>query len=376
LGDYPAHSLVDAREWAKELRAMVDKGIDPRKDRAAKIAETQATDAKTLGHLIDAYYESLASRGKPTREQKSVLTHLPKPLLARPARDITGQDIAGVMAAVLEKGLRRTADKIRSYLSAAYRSALSAELDPTAPKSLHGFGLLADPVQFVKKIPNGGSAKKDRVLTRAELGAYHEAVLALPDADKDMRDFLLCHLFTGQRLRQLASAMVEPMLNDFDIVMADPKGRRDIARDHRIPLTGPALDVYQSRGNQLFGISDPVDKRTGESLRGVLTRFCDTATRRVDMIAEQLVKTGTAGSPFTATDLRRSVETTLMGLGFRREDLANLLSHGLGGVQAGHYDRHDYRDEKTRMLGRWADHVQGNALDNVAQLSRVDRKNG
>ncbi len=167
-----------------------------------------------------------------------------------------------------------------------------------------------------------------------------------------------------------------PVLDSFDIVMADPKGRRDIARVHHIPLNGPVLDVYKSRGNQLFGIADPVDKRTGESLRGALTRFCDTATRRVAMMAEQMVQAGTISSTFTATDLRRSVETTLMRMGFRREDLANLLSHGLGGVQAGHYDRHDYRDEKARMLRCWADHVLGNAVNNVVQLPRVPQIKG
>ena len=36
---------------------------------------------------------------------------------------------------------------------------------------------------------------------------------------------------------------------------------------------------------------------------------------------------------------------------------AQLLSHGLGGVQNRHYDRHDYALEKRQALEHWARHL-------------------
>jgi len=54
--------------------------------------------------------------------------------------------------------------------------------------------------------------------------------------------------------------------------------------------------------------------------------------------------------PFTVGDLRRTVETRLAALGVSLEVRGQLQSHGLGGVQARHYDRHDYLNEKREAL--------------------------
>jgi len=35
-----------------------------------------------------------------------------------------------------------------------------------------------------------------------------------------------------------------------------------------------------------------------------------------------------------------------------------LQSHGLGGVQSRHYDRHTYMDEKREALQRWEQHLR------------------
>ena len=47
----------------------------------------------------------------------------------------------------------------------------------------------------------------------------------------------------------------------------------------------------------------------------------------------------------------------LAGMGISRETRAQLLSHGLGGVQVIHYDRHDYTDEKRSALRAWEDRI-------------------
>ena len=56
------------------------------------------------------------------------------------------------------------------------------------------------------------------------------------------------------------------------------------------------------------------------------------------------------GGMFTLGDLRRTVETRLAAEGVSLEIRAQLQSHGLGGVQAKHYDRHDYLAEKRGAL--------------------------
>lgn len=41
-----------------------------------------------------------------------------------------------------------------------------------------------------------------------------------------------------------------------------------------------------------------------------------------------------------------------------RDVRAQLQSHGLGGVQARHYDRYSYFTEKKQALQKWAEHLK------------------
>lgn len=52
-------------------------------------------------------------------------------------------------------------------------------------------------------------------------------------------------------------------------------------------------------------------------------------------------------------DIRRTVETQLASIGVTKDIRAQLLSHGLSGVQAAHYDRYEYMNEKHAALVTW-----------------------
>jgi len=52
-------------------------------------------------------------------------------------------------------------------------------------------------------------------------------------------------------------------------------------------------------------------------------------------------------------DLRRTCETMLAAMGVSSDVRAHLQSHGLGGVQTRHYDRHSTMDEKRKALELW-----------------------
>ena len=75
--------------------------------------------------------------------------------------------------------------------------------------------------------------------------------------------------------------------------------------------------------------------------------------RLAEIAADMQVET------FNLRDIRRTVETMLAGMGVSRETRAQLLSHGLGGVQAVHYDRHSYSAEKRAALVAWEAHLEG-----------------
>ena len=57
-----------------------------------------------------------------------------------------------------------------------------------------------------------------------------------------------------------------------------------------------------------------------------------------------------------------------------RDTRAQLLSHGISGVQAAHYDRHEYIDEKRAALVAWEARLDeittGKKAGNVVRLRR------
>lgn len=71
-----------------------------------------------------------------------------------------------------------------------------------------------------------------------------------------------------------------------------------------------------------------------------------------------MVKSKEARTPFQLRDVRRTCETMLAELGVSRDVRAQLLSHGISGVQAQHYDRYAYMTEKSAALASWEGHLK------------------
>jgi integrase len=237
---------------------------------------------------------------------------------------------------VYEAGKERAAAKLRSYLRRAYQIAIYSRLDPKQPSSLKAFGLRSNPVAAIPTIP--GKARS-RTLSADELKAY---LAALGDTlpDKVLR---LALYAGGQRMRQLLRATVA----DWDgerLRLFDPKGRRQTPREHLLPLGPKAVAIVDA-------LAASAKQRSTSllfSTYGTRPLSDFTISKRVAEIAKAL-----GGEAFDLRDIRRTAETMLAGMKVSRDIRAQLLSHGISGVQAVHYDRHDYMDEKADTLVKW-----------------------
>lgn len=381
-------SLAEARAKAGELSRLIQEGIpDPkahleeqaRREIAAAVASRQALEAAsaaasreaierdryTLQALTSAYIAHLERQGK-TGTAKDVrslfkvhLLEAAPALAAKPARDVTKTDLATRIREVRESGAVRTAGKLRSYLSAAFAMAARAVDDTAIPAAMIAFRVEANPVAGILAIPVKAS---ERTLSRAELRAF---LAKLNDnlTDRALRVLLFSG---GQRAEQLLRARV----SDYDPATAtlrlwDPKGRRQQPREHRLPL-GPVAAamvaplVDRARQEQPDA-ADPSLFANGEAS---LSRT--TLSHRVNNLSMEM-----GGPSFILRDLRRTVETEMAALGFSVDLRAQLLSHGISGVQARHYDRHSYVNEKRAALGRWEQHLEGEERGTVVPMRRV-----
>lgn len=68
---------------------------------------------------------------------------------------------------------------------------------------------------------------------------------------------------------------------------------------------------------------------------------------------EMALRAGGSPSGRECSARRPLIVAMLVGMGISSDTRKQIQSHGLGGVQQRHYDRHDYMHEKRRALEQW-----------------------
>lgn len=362
-----AYSLAEARtrarDWAALLKHPQTSDIRAHFDAEARALAIQAQRAsnadseaesiaearsRTLARLCSIYCDHLQAQGKVSASKvRSDLTRhvLASPLAERPARELRRSELASLIRGLVEAGKSRTAGMVRTYLAAAYTLAMTAEGDATAPAALIAFEIDANPMAGIKAIP---VAERQRVLKPEELRAF----LSRLDAQMDItRDALLMALLAGgQRPMQLLRAEVSDYEREHGVLtLQDGKGRRRTARQHALPLASRGRELAE----RLLARASSLQSRWLFSSLGTLPTDVGTLSWRVTEISRAMMAAGESAEPFQMKDLRRTVETMLAGMRVSKDLRAQLLSHGLSGVQTRNYDRHEYFDEKRGVLEQW-----------------------
>jgi integrase len=347
IGFTTVWTLQDARAKARSFQMEIDNGQDPREVIVKAIAcdiaikEARATAKKenelksrlTFSALCKAYCDGLEAKGKHKSARDSLSAfkcHVFTTEFADlPAKEITSKAISQIIRQVYESGKERTAGILRNYLVAAFNAARKAPFDPKVISTLIPFNITANPAEIVATIP---VKRGERYLSAEELKEY---LCALTDSPVDL--LLKVHLYSGgQRIAQLSRASVTDFQPEAGLLrLLDPKGKRMTPREHFIPLASKAMESIKS------------------ITKGEAKLFNSNAREAGARVAEISALIG--NEPFDIKDLRRTCETMLASLGVSKEIRAQLLSHGLGGVQDAHYDRHDYISEKNNALNLWED---------------------
>lgn len=361
----------------RDLRAVLDtEQREAERERIAAAAEAEAADARksaTLGALLLAYVDDMKRAGKTSARavERSLRLNVEAPwpkLWAKPAQDVTMDDLLSVVARLADEEKLREAAKLRSYLRAAYAAAARARQNARASATLRALKITNNPARDLSPI-DGATKSRDRVLSIAELRAYWMRISKLSDPDGALLRF---HLLTGgQRIEQLARLVAADLDSDASTVrLRDIKGRRRQPRPHVVPLVPAALAALQEMksgeaGEFLFTVTQGL---TGAG-------YAILQKRLRDVVGTMLEAGELERGAFTAGDLRRTVETRLAAAGVSLEIRAQLQSHGLGGVQAKHYDRHDYLPEKRAALETLSSVLLGRSAK-VTPIRKSARRTG
>ena len=377
LGEWPAVSIDAAKVEAHRLRGLTESGTDPRvierQQNAEKAAAVDAAAEKahaddlaqieaakfTLANLLTAYCDYLQALGRKSyRDARSIFNlHVVEAwpdMASLPANAVTGEQVADMMRRVIELGKGRTANKLRSYMRSAYQVARASRTKASIPLAFKAYNVRVNPASDTE--PDESANKPDKnPLGAAELRAYWQSIKPLPGF---VGAVLRLHLLTGgQRIEQLCT-LLTANVSDNSIILFDGKGRPGKApRPHTVPLIpAAAAALLDCRPIGAYAISTD-----GGKSHLAATTLSEWAK------APALL----AGIPvFTAKRIRSGVETLLASLRISTDIRGRLQSHGISGVQARHYDGHDYMDEKRHALETLFTLLDGNSVPaaNVLQL--------
>ena len=357
----------DLREHLERVRIADAERIEAAERERAQAAARPRRE--TLAALLAGYVEHLERAGKESTYdvrsifKRHVLTPYPA-LSEKRAAEVTATELRDVLARLIAADKGRTAAKLRSYLRAAYGQALRAELDPAAPATMLGFGVQANPAAVIPALSQFNRVG-DRALRVPELRAYMAALDALPVGMTRAALLLLLHLGGQRGAQMLRLRPTDVDMHACTVTLRDLKGKRKQPRLHVLPLTAPAAEIVQWLMT-VNGAAPWLFTSDGER-KTVLT----TLSAQVAAISAQLVKAGSVAEPFKFGDIRRTCETQQAACGIGRDVRAQIQSHGLGGVQSRHYDRHDYMAEKRAAFSMWCDRLNAIRAGTVASAEVV-----
>lgn len=353
-----AASAEAGRKRAKQINADIANGIDPR-------PEKKDAEAATFGDMLTGYSDLLEAKGKKSvrlvRNQIIADVQKAQPKLwKKRAAEIDLDDCIKIVAAVKDRGKLRQADKIRSYIRSAFTEAIKARGNVNAPAKLRHMNIKMNPARDMVKV-EGSSQARARALSLAEFQAYWSHVKELPEPG---RSIMMLHVLTGgQRIQQLVRATLHDVDRDTEtLTLLDYKGRRTEPRRHAIPLLPEAnacIERITGAGEYVFTCDGGIRPINGKYI-----------SERVDKIRGAMDKAKELeGGHFTPGTIRATIETRLAAKPYRvsSDVLAQLLSHGLGGVQARHYQHHTFHEEKLEALQMLYRMVEGKA-EPVAQV--------
>ncbi len=236
IGQYPAWTVAAARDEAKALRKRVDRGEDPLE--ALKASSSQPTLAELAKQFLDEYAAQhwqprtikeakgllgYREAGAPesTRNGARILDHLGK----RDVADLTRREIEAMMRAMSATPTRanRAHSLVRQMLNQAMRSGRRPD----------------NPALGIKRFAESGRA---RYLSPAEINRLSRALGEHPD--QDVANVVRLLILTGARRTEVLSARWD----QFDLeqgIWTKPSGATKQRREHRVPLSGQAIDLLR-----------------------------------------------------------------------------------------------------------------------------------
>jgi integrase len=335
LGEYPSITLAEARDKARDWRALVKKGHDPRVEEERQRLAEMRRQGNIFEAVCEAYFDDIKRRGlRRADEVEREVRGKFLPLWAkRPITDIDWHDVKGVIDAALRGGSTWQAHRWFAHASRLFGWA----------RAQGTYGLTSSPCDGRRpsKII-GVKEPRTRVLDDDELRAVWRAS---GKVNYPLGPIIRMLILTGQRRSEVAEAR----WGEFDLdkkLWTIPVDRMKARAAHVVPLTDEVVAILRSlprftSGDHVFTTTAGAKAVNGFS----------KAKARFDAAVD--AELGRAAPAWVLHDLRRTMRTHLSALPVSDKVAELVIGHTQKGLHRV-YDQHAYLDEKRHALELWA----------------------
>jgi integrase len=343
LGVWPKTSLAEAHEKADAARALLRRGIDPRRAGitiAPRVRAEKMGASGSPGHSVEHLAREFMARHvkRQRRRPEYVQRILDADVLprwgSRDARTIKPREVIEHLDEIADRA-PVMANRVAGILSQMFRFGIHRSIVETTP------------VQLLYR-PGGKEKPRSRAFSAEELKAF---ITNLEDACRFQRlpHVLRVLLLTLQRRSELALAEWREF-NFIEKTWTIPDVHAKAGKGHILPLPDWAIDELQKLKVMADGsryVLPNADKSAPADPKYI--------TRSVARCLKRFKKHGVAA--FTPHDLRRTGRTGLARLGVKLDIAERVLNHARERMQAT-YDVHEYFDEKREALESWANYLR------------------
>jgi integrase len=346
LGRYPAMTLEDARNKAREWIALVHRGVDPHHEEERQRIEALRAHRNSFALVAEDFIaDYLADKRSGDDWAREIRRELVGRWGDRPVTSVTKDDVATMVREIRMRGAPHQARAVYGHCKLLFGWAIGVgKLDNSPCDRLKPKFLFPDAERTVKR---------KRTLSDDELRAYWQAALNEPYPWGPLFRLLL---LTGQRRSEVAEAHWD----EFDLprkLWTIPAERMKNKAVHGVPLTDEMIGILNTlprfkNGGFLFS--------TDFGKRPVI------GFTRIKQRLNSAVKTQ---RPWVLHDVRRTVRShlsPLIGPGITDEVRELVIAH-MPGVLAQIYDQYTYEPEKRLCLELWGKRLHeivGNEPDN------------
>lgn len=338
VGDYPSMSIAQARERRQQFRVWLTEGLDPREQ--VKLELLVKSESLTVEEAFRLWIDKHCKVNNLTKTDYYQLVfkkHVAIPMAGVKVDNTTRRHWTKVFDGIESRVM---AHYMLSLCKRAFRFCLNRDAISINPLD----GMLPSDVGQKPK-------KRDRCLSDEELKtAYFWLKNHMSLESRFLVKFIM---LTGCRTAEIRQSM----RHWFDL-----KGKSWV-----VPSAS-----YKTRVTMRRALPDAAVELLAEHLKKINTQHLVTSQRLKvgdGKIEDKPVRAPVASNyarsiwnnagmdEWSLHDLRRTLATTLSGLGCPPHVIEKLLGHQMTGVMA-HYNLHDYIDDQRHWLAVWQSHLE------------------